>query len=429
MNLPALSTTTNISNTGSVSPGDTLSALLGKDNLPKDFIQLLSKNLATGNSSKEAVVTDSEKNDLLNTLQQNGIMVNDNDLNDLLSAFSNGSISLEDLNSVTDLLSKVKKTEEKKDNKSDDNALAMQALFAMLPTQNTQTSITKTAVNKTGSVNVLPKSVNDKRNGNPALFTDTVKSDDKKSKDDASDSALSFMSLDTKVSLKDSRLQNQHPSQTPEDQIKVDATLVRTAKDSVEQTLALSANTNNTSNAASLQNMTSTLTNVSVPSLPAAQHVTGQINVPVGTQQWNDTLSQQVIMFMRGGQQTAELRLHPEELGSLQISLKLDDSQAQIHLISGNSQVRSALEAALPHLRNAMAESGINLGQSSVGSDAAGWQQAQQQTANNNNSNSGNSSSYKQQFSETTSKTVDPLPIPTRLQSMVSSVNGVDIFA
>ncbi|WP_245929494.1 flagellar hook-length control protein FliK [Brenneria roseae] len=115
-----------------------------------------------------------------------------------------------------------------------------------------------------------------------------------------------------------------------------------------------------------------------------APMVTAQINAQLGSGEWQQAISQQVIMFTRNGQQNAELRLHPQELGALQISLKLDDNQAHLHLVSANSQVRAAMEAALPHLRTSMAENGINLGQASVGSDTSpGWQQQAQQQSQN----------------------------------------------
>ncbi|QPR27505.1 flagellar hook-length control protein FliK [Edwardsiella hoshinae] len=109
------------------------------------------------------------------------------------------------------------------------------------------------------------------------------------------------------------------------------------------------------------------------------------LNAPLGSSEWQQALGQQVLMFSRNGQHQAELRLHPQDLGALQISLRLDDNQAQLHLAAAHSQVRAALEAALPHLRTALAESGIQLGQSSVGSEAqsqwGGGQQQRQESA------------------------------------------------
>ncbi len=50
----------------------------------------------------------------------------------------------------------------------------------------------------------------------------------------------------------------------------------------------------------------------------------------------------------------------------MQISLKVDDNQAQIQMVSPHQHVRAALEAALPVLRTQLAESGIQLGQSNI---------------------------------------------------------------
>ena len=91
---------------------------------------------------------------------------------------------------------------------------------------------------------------------------------------------------------------------------------------------------------------------------------------PLGTPAWQQALSHQLSWFKRSGIHNAELRLHPEELGAIQVNLRLNNDRAQMHFITGNHQVRAALEAALPHLRTSLAESGIELGHGSVGSEA-----------------------------------------------------------
>ncbi len=129
-------------------------------------------------------------------------------------------------------------------------------------------------------------------------------------------------------------------------------------------------------------------------------------------------------MFHRNGQQSAELRLHPQELGALQITLKLDDNQAQLHITSAHGQVRAAVEAALPQLRHALAESGINLGQSSVGGESLPQPQQSQQQA----SHQGGQPSYREQHGSAETG-VEALSAPAALQAMARSVDGVDIFA
>lgn len=149
-----------------------------------------------------------------------------------------------------------------------------------------------------------------------------------------------------------------------------------------------------------------------------------QLNAQLGSPEWQQALNQQVLMFHRNGQQSAELRLHPQELGALQITLKLDDQQAQLHIASAHGQVRAAVEAAMPQLRHALAESGINLGQSSVGGESTPqWQQAQQQASNGQ----GRSSYAEHAGGEAAA--ADGVSAPVALQRMASAVNGVDIFA
>lgn len=109
----------------------------------------------------------------------------------------------------------------------------------------------------------------------------------------------------------------------------------------------------------------------SVSQLPAATPSPAVLNQPLGSPAWQQALSQQLSYFSRNGIHNAELRLHPEELGALQINLRLNSDQAQLHFVAENHQVRAALEAAMPHLRTSLAESGINLGQSSVGADSS----------------------------------------------------------
>lgn len=108
--------------------------------------------------------------------------------------------------------------------------------------------------------------------------------------------------------------------------------------------------------------------------------ITRVINQPVGTPAWQHALSQQLSYFTRNGIHNAELRLHPEELGALQINLQLNNDRAQLHFVTANHQVRAAIEAAMPHLRTSLEESGISLGESSVGQDASSFRQAFQES-------------------------------------------------
>ncbi|HDC4489198.1 TPA: flagellar hook length control protein FliK [Enterobacter asburiae] len=146
------------------------------------------------------------------------------------------------------------------------------------------------------------------------------------------------------------------------------------------------------------------------------------LSQPLGTHEWQQSLSQHITLFTKQGQQTAELRLHPEDLGQVQISLKLDDNQAQLQMVSAHSHVRAALEAALPVLRTSLAENGIQLAQSSVSSESFAGQQQSSSQQQHQASRSGNTGGFNEESDEL-------LPVPGALQSAARGNSAVDIFA
>ncbi len=162
---------------------------------------------------------------------------------------------------------------------------------------------------------------------------------------------------------------------------------------------------------------------VSTPlSTHVATPVAPQISAQLGSQEWQQAVSQHVTLFTRQGQQSAELRLHPEDLGQIQISLRLEDNQAQLQMTSPHSHVRAALEATLPALRTALAEGGIQLGQSSISSES--FAQQQQQSGQQQQPSSRSAGSFPSPAGE-----AEPLAVPASVQRLASGNNAVDIFA
>lgn len=92
----------------------------------------------------------------------------------------------------------------------------------------------------------------------------------------------------------------------------------------------------------------------------------------VGTPAWDQALGQKIVWMAHGGEQSASLTMNPPDLGPMQVVLSVSNNQATVDFMAAQPEVRQALEAALPRLREMMGESGIQLGQANV---SAGGQQ------------------------------------------------------
>ncbi|UXA32958.1 flagellar hook-length control protein FliK [Proteus terrae] len=189
-------------------------------------------------------------------------------------------------------------------------------------------------------------------------------------------------------------------------------------------------NTLSTSSSLASQSITGHAHSSTQPQMQFSPMATPVLNAQVGTQEWQQQLNQQIVMFSRNGLQKAELRLHPEELGSLHIRMKIEDGQAQLHLASQSGQVRSVLENAMHQLRQALSENGIQLTQSQVSSDTNdSWQQqnmsdSSQFSGDGADNHQGSEGNSLQLASETALQKITLTP-----QELASARGGVDIFA
>lgn len=89
----------------------------------------------------------------------------------------------------------------------------------------------------------------------------------------------------------------------------------------------------------------------------------------VGTTAWNQALGEKIVWMAGAAQQTATLTLNPPNMGPLQVVINLSNDQATASFFSAQPEVRQALEAAFPRLREMMNEAGIELGQATVSSE------------------------------------------------------------
>ncbi|MFC7287737.1 flagellar hook-length control protein FliK [Herminiimonas glaciei] len=86
----------------------------------------------------------------------------------------------------------------------------------------------------------------------------------------------------------------------------------------------------------------------------------------VGNPGWDQALGQKVLWMVQGAQQSATLTLNPPDLGPMQVTLHVNNNQATANFTAHQPEVRHALEAAMPRLREMLNDAGIQLGQSNV---------------------------------------------------------------
>lgn len=301
----------------------------------------------------------------------------------------------------------------------------MQALFAMLPGVAAVTATTSTPVSSEAGEMIAQTDTGRKSQSSLTQLLNSAQQSHAPGEDEKSDARSDAQSKPA-VTTAASQSNNAAQSATSSG-LTLDSSFQQALSNMVKQDDQAAIKASASDNAV---NATPIATASSLPAPVTASATTStpstpMLNSQLGSDEWQQALSQQIVMFSRNGQQNAELRLHPEDLGAIQISLKLDNDQAQINLVSSHSHVRAALEAAIPQLRSALAESGINLGESQVSSDssAQGQQFQQQQEARRDGQHG--------RFSLTQDSDTDitPIAVPAALQARVNGNSAVDTFA
>lgn len=101
---------------------------------------------------------------------------------------------------------------------------------------------------------------------------------------------------------------------------------------------------------------------------PAADRIAPRVASPA----WNQAIGQKVVWMVGNEQQSAALTLNPPDLGPLQVVIKVSENTATANFVSAHPEVRQALEAAMPRLREMLGEAGVQLGQTHVGAGTSG---------------------------------------------------------
>lgn len=96
---------------------------------------------------------------------------------------------------------------------------------------------------------------------------------------------------------------------------------------------------------------------------PAARSFVVQtaVPVPVGQPQWSQAVGDKVLWLAAQNVSSAEINLHPKDLGPLQVKVSVNQEQTTVSFSSAHLVVREALDQSLNRLRDMFSEQGLNL--------------------------------------------------------------------
>ena len=138
----------------------------------------------------------------------------------------------------------------------------------------------------------------------------------------------------------------------------------------LEQSINDNHSDSNITNSHQESTLLTTVVNSQVPSPSSPSVAVAQLNMtlpmPMDIAKWQASLNEQISLITRQGIQNAEIKLHPEELGSLHIKLAMIDEKMDLHMTVAHNVVKSVLELALPQLRTSLEEQGITLQQTNI---------------------------------------------------------------
>jgi len=114
------------------------------------------------------------------------------------------------------------------------------------------------------------------------------------------------------------------------------------------------------------------------------------VDVPVQDARWQKAFSQRVVWSV-GNNQSAQLRIHPAELGRIDIQVNVENDKASVVFNTQHGVVKDAIEVALPRLREMLSEQGVDLVNVDVSHEDIGQQQAEtdSNSAEQNETNGG----------------------------------------
>ena len=103
----------------------------------------------------------------------------------------------------------------------------------------------------------------------------------------------------------------------------------------------------------------------------SAANVTVQVHTEVGSSSWATELGTRLHWMTGAGIGSASLRLTPAELGPVEVKISVHQNAASVWFSAAQPDTRTALEQALPRLKELFSAQGMNLAQAGVSDQSA----------------------------------------------------------
>lgn len=154
------------------------------------------------------------------------------------------------------------------------------------------------------------------------------------------------------------------------------------------------ANTSNNTNTSSSTNSSAadSLFRPNDTQTPAARSFVVQtaVPVPVGQPQWSQAVGERVLWLAAQNVSSAEINLHPKDLGPIQVKVSVNQEQATVSFTSHHAVVREVLDQNLNRLRDMFNEQGLNLVNVDVSDKSFSRQQGESKDQNGQGGNTNN---------------------------------------
>ncbi len=122
------------------------------------------------------------------------------------------------------------------------------------------------------------------------------------------------------------------------------------------------------------------------------------LTAAAGSKEFDQQLSSRIRWMGNLKMSAAELKLHPAELGSIEVRISTEDDQTRVSFITSNNAAREVIENSMPRLRELLGDSGLQLEQGDVSQREQGAEEQAAEIGSNSRFDAGDDSEPESQI-------------------------------